>query len=215
MATYELQPQQDANNYDTQMSSYSSSTNYATSNPLGVTYDPYWLKTIMKFDLSSVSGTVTSASLTLNVTAVYQSGVGWGASGKEHTYGVGRILSGNSDWVNSQATWNVRKTGTSWAGSAGCSTSGTDYDANLMGTLAVSTTGSKEITLDDISEVQAMVDNNYGMVLFITDPSAVQASQFTSMDDATEADRPKLTIVTGSGSVATGEKVLNLTSKFM
>lgn len=152
---------------------------------------------LLKFDVSSLAGfTVNSATLYLyNVTVI---------SGAQ-TFTLNSILAANSGWVEGQ-TWNYANPSTvRWAGDtgadggtdAGCSVSGTDYNATALGTLTHTSNDPADteyaITLNT-AQVQAWVDgSNYGLVVRRT--SAGGNFQFRTSDYTTDATkRPKLVI---------------------
>ncbi|MFA6005573.1 MAG: DUF2341 domain-containing protein [Patescibacteria group bacterium] len=136
---------------------------------------------VIKFDLSSlpVDAVVTSATLTLEVIS---------AGGTQNIV-VNRILSGNSSWTETGATWNNQVGTTPWAGSGGCFTSGTDYSSTLMGSVTNSV-GSHDITLDT-AEVNSMIASNNGMRLF---SDGFFQMRVASSEDSTPSIRPKLVI---------------------
>lgn len=144
---------------------------------------------IVKFDLSGLSGFSSIVSATLRLYYNFN-----GAGYSSGNVGVYRILSGNSDWVASQATYNNRKTSTSWAGSAGCNTSGTDYSSTIMGTVTIpGSYGFVDVTLNT-TEFASMATNNYGFIIKDVSMNA-GAVAFASFNDATADNHPKLTIV--------------------
>jgi hypothetical protein len=152
---------------------------------------------LLKFDVSSLSGaTVTSATLYL-----YEKG--WGSG--SYTGDLHRILSANSTWTEAGATWDYATGTTRWAGDtggdggtdAGCSVSGTDYNASSMGTLSGdgdNAEGTEYTVTLTVSHVQAMIDDgDYGMVMIPTSQSGVQ--YICSSDHATGGYRPLLEVV--------------------
>lgn len=159
--------------------------------------DPYHIP-LLKFDISSLAGaTITSATLYL-----YE--VGWGAGA--YTATIHRILSANSAWTEAGATWNYAVASTTrWEGDtgddggsdAGCSVSGTDYNATSMGTLSGNgdnANGTEYAITLTTSQVQAMLDDgDYGMVIIVNSGAGVQYQH--SSDSGSTAYRPKLVIV--------------------
>lgn len=149
-------------------------------------------RALMKFDLSTLSGaTVTSATLSTWSTAVRSGAV---------TIYCHAILSGNSGWTEGGATWNTKDGSNAWAGSNGCATSGTDYNATAMGSCvygdgdAIGT--QNDFTLDT-DQVQDQVDgDNYGLILFSTSSSS---KEHASSDNATAAYRPNIVIEYSEG----------------
>lgn len=169
--------------------------NYITTDPLQIDSDASnGNKSLIKFDLSSLVGaSITDATLTLTVSY----------SGGSANVVVSRILSGNSSMSPATATWNKQDGTNNWAGSAGCSTSGTDYSSTPMGSIAVSSTGAKNITLDT-TEFTAMVANNYGMIV-VCDASFYN---IYSADNGTAGNRPKLVVNYTASSGAKSQIVI-------
>ncbi|PKO02089.1 MAG: hypothetical protein CVU43_09730 [Chloroflexi bacterium HGW-Chloroflexi-5] len=90
------------------------------------------------------------------------------------------------NWVESQVTWNIYSTGNNW------DTAGGDYDATALGSVAVSSTGTKTITLPT-SIVQKWIDTqNFGVILKHTS-EADNTNDYVSSSGATASERPKLT----------------------
>lgn len=152
--------------------------------------------TIIKFDLTSLSASSVSAA-TLNFTSRAVS-----SSGSCNIYS---IKAANSGWTESGATWNNIDGSAAWAGSAGCSTSGTDYDGTAMGSWTASSAAGAGI-VDAISLDTATILNwinnpsqNYGMV---ANGGGVSGTVYASSDFGTVAYRPKLTIDYVSGGPA-------------
>lgn len=160
---------------------------------------------LMYFDLSAI-GTVTEAKLMLYDTDN-------SARAATMVANVHRILSGNSGWVEgtkdaagatlTDPTWN-KKTQTpsvNWAGSAGCSTAGTDYASTIMGSVTATdgVAGWLEIDLD-ISEFNTMKSANYGLLLKGADEATT--NKLTVVHSAEYADnaslRPYLQVLSDS-----------------
>lgn len=124
---------------------------------------------LIQYDLTSIPAGST-------ITAAYWRGFHMYSGSQDIT--LHRVLPAN-DWVELEATWNIRKTGTNWAGGDGdgdaddgCNVSGTDYDATHAAYLDDSTTGWKTYTLDanGLADVSAWVDNpsdNNGFVILV------------------------------------------------
>jgi len=115
-------------------------TRYITTN--------YVKKILFRFDLSSIPSSATIISATLKM---YSSG-----ATQAQTYTIYKITDANGDWVEGTGNgtavsgapcWNYKAyhatTPTSWAGSAGLSTAGTDY---INTVLATATLGSIDDT---------------------------------------------------------------------
>lgn len=175
-------------------------------------------QSLLKFDVSSLAGfTVISATLYIyNLTVL---------SGNQ-TFTLNSILVANSGWVEGE-TWNYANPSTvRWAGDtgadggtdAGCSVSGTDYNATALGTLTHTSNDPADteyaITLN-VAQVQAWVNgSNYGLVVRRT--SAGSNMQWRTSDYATDiTKRPKLVIeyasIVGTAAVTLGAATLAAT----
>jgi hypothetical protein len=150
---------------------------------------------LLKFDLSTIpSGSVvTSATLSLYAAA---------SNAGTRSYSAARILAANSGWVEG-ATWNYANPSTvRWAGDtgnnggsdAGGSVSGTDYSSTALGTASLTNfAADAEFAFSlNITEVEAMIANNYGIYITRTDANAVFALH--SSNATTSTVRPKLVI---------------------
>lgn len=142
---------------DTSINSAYPDTIYTTN---GYLYYGETQKVLMHFDLSSVdSGSITSAaSITLTN--------GWSMGGVSISfYG---LASANADWRNANnpeaPTWNHKRkdNATAWAGSAGCSTAGTDYINTLLCTFSESSAWSGAKTHSFNSDGLTVIDDWYG-----------------------------------------------------
>lgn len=177
---------------DTWLDQINPTTNYNTN---GALYAQLFsagriLRSLVKFDTSSVpaGAIVTSATLTLTKSD---------ASGTRKAAKAFRILPANASWSLTTATWNNMYTAVAWAGSNGCGTSGTDYSSTAMGSYADGSgtlSSPVDITLT-VSEVQAMLAANHGILIRADDEaSATTLNTWLSADDGTSGNRPKLTI---------------------
>jgi hypothetical protein len=124
---------------------------------------------------------VQSASLTLNVT-----------NPSQQTYQLYQLL---QNWVEPEATWDIRATGFSWqvGGAQGLLDRGTAVLANI----SANTTGSHVITLtsDGLAAMQSWVDDgnsNFGFIM--TNSINSDGMDFDCREDASAANRPKLTV---------------------
>lgn len=163
--------------------------------------------TLLKFDLSSISGASVVNSYSLYLTTNQ-------FSGGDVTANVYRIISPNTSFANTgfgtaasagDTTWNYRiETTNRWAGDtgsnggtdAGCSVSGTDYSSTLMGTGTLSGTYTTKNTLTSSdssakAEVLSMISTNYGMVVITSD---AQYAYLCASEHATGTYRPELVI---------------------
>lgn len=192
--TFQVQPDASAG-VDAWLRADDAATNWGTWQGCDLDNSPNW-HFVIKFDLTSISATsVTSATLDFTTRGLC-------ASASCNIYS---IKSANSGWTESGVRWNNIDGSTAWAGSAGCSTSGTDYDASAVGswTSAGAAGGG---TVDSVSLSTSTILNwiqnpsqNYGMVGIGGGGSGVL---YGSSDHGTAAWRPKLTVVYTSGGPA-------------
>jgi hypothetical protein len=152
---------------------------------------------LIKFDLSSIPGGATVSSGTLSL---------WWDGGEATigTFYAHAILSANSAWTESDATWNYAVASTTrWAGDsgsdggadAGCSQSGTDYNAAAMGSTGWDNPAdNEEIAISlNAAQVETMIANNYGF--FIRgDQDGIHDMHSSDAAAPDAAYRPKLVI---------------------
>jgi hypothetical protein len=115
------------------------------------------------------------------------------------------ILSGNAGWTEAGATWNTVDGTNAWAGSAGCSTEGTDYSASALGSYTVTGTGAISIALAT-AQVAAWLSGNAGFVIYPQNQSTWNVQRFRTSEASTASERPSLTVVyteAASGTVYT------------
>jgi hypothetical protein len=161
----------------------------------GTSTSVYWsewnadqARAILKFDFSGLpaNAIVSAVDFYYYLTAT--------GSGTATTAHINRILAANSNWTEAGACWNYRVGSTAWAGSAGCSTAGTDYaSAALWGPARPPYTlnAYNTVTLD-LTEFALMWANNYGMVFSY--PTEANYRTFASSDTVDTAKRPYLTV---------------------
>lgn len=161
---------------------------------------------IIKFDLSSIPSSATCVSA---VMTPYQVSSGPAGASSCTVYS---IAVGNADWIEGtkantlagagEPCWNARQADGAggvlapWAGSAGLSTAGTDYEAAAMGSVAFDRSDPDgtpyAITLNAV-RVQGwfgVISTNYGMKLVPTG----NVGGLGSSDHATAAYRPSLSV---------------------
>jgi hypothetical protein len=108
------------------------------------------------------------------------------------------------EWVEGQATWNIRKTGTNW-NAGGCSTDGTDRTATPSAFITLDTTAGSFVTWSGaglVADVQGWLDGdfgNYGWLLSCDDAEFLGTTEtaynyIVTSDHATANRHPKLTI---------------------
>lgn len=183
------------------VSGASADTNYGTETYLRYGIDGANNPTstsVIRWNMASLpaGATITAATITLTQ---YLASI--------TTVRVNRILDAN-DWVELESTWNSRKAATAWAGAAGCTTSGTDYDAtagaadvahpgaNLPFTFTLNASGLADLTYQVSTSNQGWLFRSVG--------GAWSAGFCYSSDHATAAWRPKLVIdytLPGGGGV--------------
>lgn len=186
---------------DTRLNSGQATYNYGA----GAALDPNGAPLLMYFDLSAIPAGATCNSATLHV---------YNLNTKNSTryVTVYSIKTANWPWAEgtkngSQAgagepCWNARAADgsggvtTAWAGSAGCATSGTDYDATPIGLFeytandAVGTEITASLTTSVVEGWFGESNTNYGIRLISSDAFPAIASS----DNATAGYRPKLVI---------------------
>lgn len=154
-------------------------------------------RALLKFDVSSIPSGAVIFSGVFSI---------WNQSSTAYSnaFELNNILAANSAWTESDATWNYAlASSVRWAGDvgadggadAGCSVSGIDYDATLLGsfTIAADAPADTENQCNlTPSKLTAWLTSNYGFLF--SEPSNYQY-QFRSSDYGTAAYRPKLTIV--------------------
>lgn len=152
-------------------------------------------RSLARFDLSGlpIGAVVTAATLYLYNRACYTNATG----------SVNRILAANSAWTEAGATWNFALGGaTRWAGDAGgdggadagCSVSGVDYSAVLMGSwtwLTTDAAGLEYAIALNVVEMNAMLAANHG---FLLTANANNNNMMYSSDWGAPAVRPKLVV---------------------
>jgi hypothetical protein len=146
---------------------------------------------LIQFDLSPLAGKkIVAAKFRLYALTTWGSNV---------YILIHRILPAN-DWLEAQATWNNRKTGTAWTGAAGCSTAGTDYDATAAINEFYWRTLEewKEIALNaaglaDLQYMAAAAANNQGFIIK-RGPSGGSCNRFVSSEYGTASLRPQLIV---------------------
>jgi len=187
MITYTSQPAE-ADGIDTYINQDTPTTNYGTlvNIPVGLFIGSSLpLRGLLKFDLSKGENppepgitVVGSPKITIYC----------------EQYSVARTLALYEcllDWVEGQATWNIWKTGSDWT-TGGAGSDGNDYLSAVLGSVAITGTGSYDIDIP-ASIVQKWIDTqNYGMVLRHT-VETTNFNRYSSSDNVTAENRPKLT----------------------
>lgn len=164
---------------------------------------PTGAKCILEFDCSSISGDATCDSATLHL---WQAGA---TPSGARTFTIHELLVANEDWVEGasedpatagQSTWDHKNDwngggggDVNWAGSAGASTSGTDYDASALGSDNGGGSDGAEIaitlTTAAVQDWFGTPNENYGIIGWTNAWINTDSS-----DGATAAERPKLVV---------------------
>ena len=135
------------------------------------------LRTLIKFDVTTIptSSTVLSATL-----SVYVDGAQAG-----QVIEIYRVI---TDWIESGVTWDERIAGTSWSSAGG------DYDATtVFGSFNPDTVGTRALGLTAL--VQAWVGgtyDNYGVVLTAT--GSTGTASLASREAISVTQRPRLSV---------------------
>lgn len=203
--TYDEQP--DSGGIDCWVQSSSPDGNFGYENNLSIQQSE-GTRVLFLFDLSSIDAdaTVDDADVILT-TDEFSFG---GLTGVE----VHRILAANDGWVE-YASWNYALPSSQrWAGDsgsdggadAGCGVSGTDYAATTMfsGNLSATEDVANTLAVASTSEVEAMIDANYGFICFKAASESGQYVFVSAGDNGTAADRPELIIEYSTGGGPSG-----------
>jgi len=195
--TFTLQPDS-STGIDTYTDSGNNRTIWGTGTALRMLGTTTYM--LIKFDLSAVTGTVTTATMTLYNAVQFTSAA---------SFALHPILAANSDWGELVSSWDYKRewdygqkrwagdTGNNGGADAGCSVSGTDYNSSSIGTfnfsnIAVNT--PHPISLN-ANAFQAMMVANYGM--FGKETTAPGSTVYwRSSNHATSSIRPKLVVIT-------------------
>jgi hypothetical protein len=167
---------------DTKLVSDAPGTNFGSDSKIELDGSPdssgllYW-------DLTSIpaGSRVSAVDITLNIT-----------NGSSHIF---NFFEAQRDWVEGEATWINYASGQSWqlAGGDGSGDRGSTVLASLSGTK-----GLKTIALnpEGVAVVQSWLDNpasNHGFIV-LNYASASDGLDFSSRENRTAANRPKLTV---------------------
>jgi hypothetical protein len=192
---------------DTLLHSGNPTYNYGTSSIISLDeFAPYY-KELMKFYLSAIPAGATCNSARLYM---YHEELG---SAMAFTVTVYSIALANAAWIEGtknaalagagEPCWNALAADgaggvtTAWAGSAGCSTSGTDYEASAIGSFsgdrgdAAGTEYYAELNTTRVAGWFGVSNTNYGIVFWNT---ANKVEYLCSSDHATTGWRPKLVV---------------------
>lgn len=165
------------------------SNNYGTSIELFLNANPvYDRKAFVEFDCSSIPAGSVASAVDLELT------VGNQILEVGESIVVYSLHSNVADWTENGLTYDDYKAATSWPGSAGCNTSGTDYEAGSLGSESGPVNKNSAVTIS-LSTARVggwfgATNTNYGLVLMLDSGSA----SVYSSDHGTASYRPKLSI---------------------
>lgn len=196
----------------------------ATTLQFGTSHNPCVL---IEFDLTDIPAGATCNSATLSLFNIETK-----TSNRSLVFYM--VASANADWTEGSnsgsletggnATWNYKAqtaadAGTAWAGSAGLSTSETDYDATSLGTMTYTANdaiGTENTVSLDTSQIAAKFGGKLSIIFWSTNTFPTVASS----DNATTGYRPKLvvdytattpvTISMGAASISAGAQALSV-----
>jgi hypothetical protein len=185
-----------ASSGDTEIRSANPTTNYGSATTITVDGDEPAgtgrnTGTLIRFSLPTLPAgvTITDTKLRLNVT-----------NSTTNTYNVFVM---KKAWVESQATWNIYRTGSAWELAGGRGT--TDRESTAIATITPSVTGIRDFDLgarfdQQVGEWMRGAEVNNGIQLINT--GAWDGFDFTTRESATASLRPQLIITYSDGSVA-------------
>ena len=182
-------------NIDTRLSGAQPTTNFGTDDLVVVEIAAALVgRGIFKFDFSSV--VPTGSTINSAIFSVYNV-----TTNGDRTLTCYRLR--RTDWVETEATYNIYKTGSNW-GTAGAKNTSTDIDTTNSAT-ATATSGWVAFTVT--AQVQTALDSVSGVAHFLladegSYPGSFKSQQFASRSYATTSVRPKLYIAYTEPAVA-------------
>lgn len=187
---------------DTKFYNWSATGNYGAADSLEHSTSRS-TTSVLRFDLGSIpaSSTVASAQISLYLK--------WSDAGanQTRTAQLHRLL---VNWVEQEATYQVRAAGQPWAGNKGPQP-GSDYETAPTAS-AQSGQAGVWLTWDVTTLAQSWVNNpvaNFGVLLLDPNGYSVGANRsYASSEHSTAAWRPKLTITLGAPATATPTSTL-------
>ena len=174
---------------------------------------------LLRFDISGISGSVLSATLTLSLyskstsgdrtVGVYPCLTDWGVTDTDGGATENPATGGQATWDNAKDYGSGSDVG--WADGVGAGFSSNDYGAQAD-TFVVDSADAEGATYT--ADVTTMVQdwnstpaNNSGIVLALENGLNTEYVYITSQENSTAANRPILTVVTSGGGGATGSSV--------
>lgn len=144
---------------------------------------------LIKFDISSIGSSNVCSSAVMSLYSYVTSTM------TGDTYTAYSVLAANSGW-NENATWNTKDGSNNWAGSAGCSTSGTDYNGTSIGSCVMNDAWLHEnqfsLTPSVVTTWFGASNSNYGIL--ILNPTIHTGTLYSSDEATYTAYRPKLVV---------------------
>ena len=178
--------------FDTYVQADAATTNYGSNEWLSCRANgaSNGRNALLKFNLSSIPSDAicTSATLTLNY---------W-VTGVSSTHSFYEILSQNSGWTETGATWNTKDGTNAWAGgNTGCWSSGVDRSATAIASRNIPEVTQYQSNPYDFDLTPSLVEEwfgttNYGIVG--CNDNDWFNTQFGSSDNSTTIYRPKLVV---------------------
>ena len=153
-----------------------------------------WRRAVLSFDFSSLPAGVTIKSATLEAKTFDAT------TSEGDSVDVKRLT--RTDWVEAEVTWDDYKSGSAWTGAGG------DYTEDDKATSAVPTNETFQLWTVT-AQVQYARDNTSDIMHCIIIITTVNFIGYYSTEHATEANRPKLTIVYGRSQVVKLDTLLN------
>lgn len=146
---------------------------------------------LIKFDVSDIPSTAECVSAVLSLYS-------WAGIGTGDTWRAYPIKSANSGWTESGADGLTIDGSTPWAGSDGCSTSGTDYESTEIGSCVMNENFVQEnqfsLTPSIVKTWFGVSNFNHGMVIFTDHATHSLFVVSSDSDPDYAAYRPKLVI---------------------
>ena len=152
--------------------------------------------TVIRFDTTGESGTVSSATLYL-----YQEG----NNGEAHDVAVRELL--QTGWVESQVNWNDYSTGNSW-NTGGALGAGTDRVSTPEDTVTVPSTTGSYVSWDVTGIVSANLGGSIEFHLELDEVGNAGDYTWWATSEGTDGERPELVVVY-SGAAAVPQAAFN------
>jgi len=191
---------------DTRILSSSPTSNYGTQTLLAVGEPndaPGIYRTLVQFDLSSIP---SSPSISAGTLSLYQ------VTDRSSNARTFRVYRQKRAWVESEATWNIYSTGNSWSSAGGFGADDCEQTDICDVAMSASETNNefKDLELDgqssDYAELEAMCGNSPSFTnngfLIKADTESDDCYQYSSSDEATASQRPKLAITYAPSTAA-------------